>query len=106
MSPGGASFHRSERPSQPLPRDTRYQIETHRDLDDPLIIPIPVECVCMRLVLSTHSDARPTKLLNGDRDFLEVRVSGENVCAKVERKVFRDENVVRNFGQIWCMPMY
>lgn len=48
----------------------------------------------MRRVLSAHGDAGPTKLFDGDEGFLEVCVFGEDVCAEVKGKVFRDENVV------------
>jgi hypothetical protein len=71
-----------------------HRQQTHRDLDDPLIIPISVERVCVRRVLSAHGDTGPTELFDSDEGFLEVCVFGKDVCAEVEGKVFRDENVV------------
>ena len=86
--------------------ETASQIEsidtlsTHRDLNNPLIVPIPIERVCVRLFLSTHGDSGPTELLNGDKGFLEVRVFGQHVGTKVEGKVFRDQNMVRHFSKV------
>lgn len=55
----------------------------------------------MRLVLSAHGDARPSKLFDGDKGFLEVPIFGENMRPKVERKVFGNKDMVRNFGQVY-----
>jgi len=64
--------------------------KTHRDLDDPLIITIPMERVCVWFVLPAHGDPGPAKLFDGDEGFLEVGVFGKDVCAEVEGKVFGD----------------
>lgn len=67
-------------------------------MDDPLIVAISMERVWMRLILSTHGDARPTKLFDGDERFLEVPVFGKDMGPEVHGKVLGDENIVRHLG--------
>lgn len=75
-------------------------------MDDPLIVPIPVERVCMRPGLATHADPRPAQLFDRDDRFLEVRVFGQHMRAEMQRKVLGHKNMVRDFGQIYCVSAH
>ena len=79
---------------------------THLDVDSPLLVTVAIERVRMLLrslaLTLGNLDALPSKLFDSDECLVQMRVFGDEVSTKVDRKALWAENVRGSLRKIWA----